>query len=284
MSTPEVTAGSAGRIALALEYDGSGFFGWQAQRRLGLATVQETLEAALGKVAAAPISTVCAGRTDTGVHASHQVVHFDALVQRPLTAWVLGGNSNLPPGIAIQWAVPVAADFSARFSATARRYRYVIFNRKLRSAHIGRLATLIDRPLDADLMHAEAQCLLGERDFSAFRGTGCQSNTPMRNVHFVHVTRHGDYVVVDIQANAFLLHMVRNIVGTLVAVGSGRQPPGWTAEVFASRDRKRAAATAAPYGLYLVDVIYPAECGLPAAVPGPAFLAPLWAATAQPDR
>lgn len=267
---------ASGRIALALEYDGSGFFGWQAQRRLGLPTVQETVEQALSTVAAQPISTVCAGRTDTGVHAGLQVVHFDSSVTRPEAAWVLGGNTHLPPGIAIQWAVPVAADFSARFSATARRYRYVIFNRRMRTAHSGRLTTHIPHPLDADLMHAEAQCLLGERDFSAFRGAGCQSNTPMRNVHFVEVRRRGDYVVVDIQANAFLLHMVRNIVGTLVAVGSRRKPAGWTAEVFAGKDRTRAAATAAPYGLYLVDVIYPSACGLPATEPGPAFLAPLW--------
>jgi tRNA pseudouridine38-40 synthase len=271
-----VEAVAGGRIALALEYDGSGFFGWQSQRRPDVATVQETLESALGKVAAQPVSTVCAGRTDTGVHASHQVVHFDSPVVRPESAWVLGGNTHLPPGIAIKWAVPVADDFSARFSAVARRYRYIILNRKLRSAHVGRLATLVNQPLDADLMHAEAQCLLGERDFSAFRGAGCQSNTPMRNVHFVEVTRRGDYVVVDIQANAFLLHMVRNIVGTLLAVGSGRQQRGWTQDVFAGRDRRRAAATAAPYGLYLVDVIYPAACGLPATEAGPVFLAPLW--------
>jgi tRNA pseudouridine38-40 synthase len=277
VSTEEgaVEAASA-RIALALEYDGSGFFGWQAQRRLGLPTVQETLEKALSIVADQPIGTVCAGRTDTGVHASLQIVHFDTSAVRPEAAWVLGGNTHLPAGIAIQWAVPVAADFSARFSATARRYRYVIFNRRLRSAHSSRLATHIVHPLDANLMHAEAQCLLGERDFSAFRGAGCQSNTPMRNVHFVEVRRRGDYVVVDIQANAFLLHMVRNIVGTLVAVGSGRKPAGWTAEIFAGLDRTRAAATAAPYGLYLVDVIYPSACGLPASEPGPAFLAPLW--------
>jgi tRNA pseudouridine38-40 synthase len=269
-------ANAGARYALALEYDGSGFFGWQAQRRLGLPTVQETLEKALSAVAAQPISTVCAGRTDTGVHASLQIVHFETPVVRPEKAWVLGGNTHLPAGIAIQWVRPVAADFSARFSATARRYRYIIFNRRQRSAHGGHLTTHIPHPLAADLMHADAQCLLGERDFSAFRGAGCQSNTPMRNVHFVEVRRRGDYVVVDIQANAFLLHMVRNIVGTLVAVGSGRKPAGWTADVFAGRDRTRAAATAAPNGLYLVDVIYPSSCGLPTAEPGPAFLAPLW--------
>lgn len=265
------------RVAVALEYEGSSFFGWQAQRLPRLATVQETLEQALSRVAAGPVSTVCAGRTDAGVHASHQVVHFDTPAARDEKAWVFGGNTLLPAGIAVRWARPVPADFHARFSATARRYRYVILNRPTRSAHFDRLATQVSQPLDAALMHNEAQCLLGECDFSSFRGAGCQSNTPMRNVHFVAVTRYGDWVVVDIQANAFLLHMVRNIVGTLIAVGSHRQPPGWTAEVFAARDRTRAAMTAPPQGLYLVDVLYPARFGLPPAAPGPVFLAPLLA-------
>jgi tRNA pseudouridine38-40 synthase len=262
------------RVALALEYDGGGFYGWQSQRKLQLPTVQETLETALSKIAAAPVAVVCAGRTDTGVHASHQIVHFDTPVARDAKAWVVGGNTLLPPGIAIQWAVPVSSDFHARFSATARRYRYIIHNCPTRSAHTGRLTTHFPYPLDAALMHSEAQCLLGERDFTSFRGAGCQSNTPMRNVHFVEVARFGDFVVVDIQANAFLLHMVRNIVGTLLAVGSGRQPPGWTAEVFAARDRKLAAATAHPQGLYLVNVLYPEAFALPVNAPGPAFLAP----------
>ena len=274
MAEPSFAArfAAGGRVALALEYDGNGFFGWQAQRKLQLPTVQETLEAALGKIAAAPVITVCAGRTDTGVHASHQLVHFDAPVARDEKAWVVGGNTLLPPGIAIKWAVPVAPDFHARFSATARRYRYLIHNHPTRSAHIGRLTTHFRFPLDAGLMHSEAQCLLGERDFTSFRGAGCQSNTPMRNVHCVSVTRHGDFVVVDIQANAFLLHMVRNIVGTLLAVGSGREAPGFTARVSAARDRTLAAATAHPQGLYLVDVIYPAHYALPLAEPGPAFV------------
>jgi len=263
------------RVALAVEYEGSAFFGWQAQKMPRLRTVQETLEEVLGKVAAAPVSTICAGRTDAGVHASHQIVHFDTPSPRDEKAWVFGGNTLLPPGVAIRWARPVPADFHARFSATARRYRYVILNRPTRPAHFGHLSTHISQPLDAALMHREAQCLLGERDFSSFRGAGCQSSTPMRNVHFVTVSRHGDWVIVDIQANAFLLHMVRNIVGTLLAVGGGRQPPGWTAEVFAARDRSRAAMTAPPQGLYLVDVIYPAHFGLPVAAPGPVFLAPL---------
>jgi tRNA pseudouridine38-40 synthase len=259
------------RVALALEYEGSAFYGWQAQRQPQIATVQETLETVLSRIAAAPVSTVCAGRTDTGVHATYQIIHFDTPTARDERAWVFGGNSQLPPGIAVQWARPVPADFHARFSATARRYRYLILNRRLRSAHCGHLAAQIGQPLDAALMHSDAQCLLGEQDFSSFRGAGCQSNTPMRNVHCVAVSRHGDWVVIDIQANAFLLHMVRNIVGTLLAVGSGRQPPGWTAAVLALRDRTRAAMTAPPQGLYLVNVQYPARFGLPPAGPGPVF-------------
>lgn len=266
---------AGGRVALAVEYQGSSFFGWQAQRQLQLPTVQETVEAALSKIAAAPITTVCAGRTDTGVHASHQITHFDTPILRPAKAWVQGGNTLLPPGVAIKWAVPVAAEFHARFSATARRYRYVLLNRPTRSAHLSSLVTGFPHALDAEVMHREAQCLLGERDFSSFRGAGCQSNTPMRNVHFVKVCRVDDFVVIDIQANAFLLHMVRNIVGTLMAVGSGRQPEGWTERVFAARDRTAAAPTAPPQGLYLADVIYPDHFGLPATEPGPAFLKPL---------
>ena len=263
------------RVALALEYEGSTFYGWQSQRNLRLATVQETLENVLSQIAAAPITTICAGRTDAGVHASHQVIHFNTPVARDERAWVFGANTHLPRGIAVKWARPVSSEFHARFSATARRYRYAILNRPTRSAHFGQLATHWTSLLDADLMHAEAQCLLGEQDFTSFRGAGCQSNTPMRNVHFVTVKRCSDWVVVDIQANAFLLHMVRNIVGTLLAVGSGKQPPGWTAEVFALKDRRMAAMTAPPHGLYLVDVEYPDCFGLPKSTPGPAFLAPL---------
>lgn len=263
------------RVALALEYEGSAFYGWQAQRDPAIATVQEALEAAISRVADAPVTTVCAGRTDAGVHASHQVIHFDSPVARDEKAFVFGGNTHLPKSLSIKWARPVAPEFHARFSATARRYRYVILNRPLRSAHFHHLATLVYQPLDAELMHREAQSLLGERDFSSFRGAGCQSNTPMRNVHFIKVLRRGDWVVVDIQANAFLLHMVRNIVGTLIAVGSGRQPQGWTAQVMEARDRTQAAMTAPAAGLYLVDVAYPDAFHLPRDVLGPAFIAPL---------
>lgn len=269
--TAQFAAGD--RVAMALEYNGSAFFGWQSQRKLNLPTVQETLESALSQVAAAPITVVCAGRTDTGVHASYQVVHFDSPAVRPEKAWVFGGNTLLPEGVAVKWARPVTAEFHARFSATARRYRYIIHNHRTRSAHLCALTTFFPHALDADLMHREAQCLLGEQDFSSFRGAGCQSNTPRRNVHQVAVSRRGDFVIVDIQANAFLLHMVRNIVGTLLAVGSGRQQSGWTAQILAAKDRTRAAPTAPPQGLYLVDVHYPPEFGLPSIALGPAFLA-----------
>ncbi|MDB6060767.1 MAG: tRNA pseudouridine(38-40) synthase [Verrucomicrobiaceae bacterium] len=263
---------AAERIALAVEYDGSGFFGWQAQRNMQLPTVQETLETALSKIAAAPIQVVCAGRTDTGVHGSHQIVHFEPTVVREEKAWVLGGNTLLPASITIKWATPVPADFHARFSAIARRYRYVIYNSPRRSAHLPRLSSHIPYALDANLMHSEAQSLLGEGDFTSFRGAGCQAKSATRTVHFIEVKRFGDFIVVDIQANAFLLHMVRNIVGTLLAVGRGRQPPGWTAQVFAACDRKLAAATAHPQGLYLVDVLYPEQFVLPRSLLGPAFI------------
>lgn len=263
------------RVALALEYDGAPYQGWQAQGRPDTATVQEVLEPCLSRIAAAALRVHCAGRTDSGVHASHQVVHFDTPSARQEKAFVLGGNAQLPASVAVKWARPVAPEFHARFSARWRRYRYVIFNAPLRSAHLPRACTHFSRPLDATLMQRDAQALLGERDFSAFRGAGCQSRSSMRNVHFIDVRRMGDWVVVDIQANAFLLHMVRNIVGVLLAVGCARAAPGWAARVLAGRDRTQGGVTAPPQGLYLVDVGYESRWGLPETTPGPAWLAPL---------
>lgn len=263
---------SAGqRIALIVEYNGSAFRGWQSQGQPEVATVQSVLDRALSEVAAAPVTTLCAGRTDAGVHASHQVVHFDAPTGRSLKAWVAGANAKLPNSVAVLWAGAMAADFHARFSATARRYRYILLNQARRSAHLSGLVTLYDQPLDEELMHREAQCLLGERDFSAFRAASCQSRTAMRNIHFINVSRRGRLVVVDIQGNAFLHHMVRNIVGVLTAVGSGQAASGWTQQVLDSRDRTQGGVTARPDGLYLVDVSYPPECGLPNLPPGPAW-------------
>lgn len=262
----------AGRIALCIEYNGGSFNGWQAQKSASARTVQETLERALSEVADHHVNLVCAGRTDTGVHASGQVVHFDHWHQRPADAWHRGGNSLLPPEIAIRWSRPVSNAFHARFSATARRYRYVISNHPVRPAILSGLVTHHRYALDAAAMHAAGQLLLGENDFSAFRGAACQSPTPMRNLHHLSVSRYSEFVVIDVEANAFLLHMVRNIAGVLMEIGEGRRPPDWAGELLEARDRTLGGVTAPPDGLYLVKVSYPAEFGLPDEVPGPAFL------------
>ena len=258
------------RIALGLSYDGSAFRGWQSQLKPRVDTVQERVEFALSKIANMPIGIVCAGRTDSGVHASHQVVHFETDVQRPDKAWVLGANAHLPDTVAINWSKVVSDDFHARFSATARRYRYVILNSPVRSAILNKGVTLERRILDAELMHEEAQCLLG--DFTSFRAVACQSNTPMRNVHFIRVKRLGELVVIDIQANAFLYHMVRNIAGALMDVGAAKHPKGWLQQILRAKDRSLSSATASPCGLYLVDVEYPTQFQLPNRPLGPFFL------------
>jgi len=260
------------RTALVVEYDGSAFNGWQLQRGSDVSTVQATLENAVSAVADTQVRLHCAGRTDTGVHATHQVVHFDCHSARSERAWVLGCNANLPDSVVVRAAYPVSADFHARFSARARRYRYLIYNDDVRTAHSPRYLTWVRQPLDVDAMHDGAQSLLGEQDFSAFRAASCQSSTPMRHVDFIEVYRHGRLVVVDVQANAFLHHMVRNIVGTLVAVGKGRHEPGWVASLLSGRDRTLAADTAPANGLYLVGVTYPPHFGLPCEPVGPVFL------------
>jgi tRNA pseudouridine38-40 synthase len=265
------------RIALGVEYDGSAYCGWQVQRqtdslKTSVPTVQGALERALSFVAAESISVSCAGRTDTGVHATAQVVHFEPGVVRSERAWLLGTNAKLPRDIAVKWVCPVEDNFHARFSATARTYRYLINNVPTRPAHAASQLTWISDPLDAALMHDEAQCLLGENDFSSFRGAGCQSNTPYRKVNHVRVWRQGQLVCIEICANAFLLHMVRNIVGVLLAVGRGEKPSGWTREVLELRDRTKAGVTAQPNGLYLVGVSYPDRFGLPQTLMGPLFL------------
>lgn len=259
------------RIALGIEYDGSAYFGWQIQRESKVPTVQGMLEQALSCVANHSVSVLCAGRTDAGVHATAQVVHFEPKVMRSEKAWVFGVNANLPPAIAVKWIRAVPQDFHARFSATARTYRYLINNVPTRPAHASGQLTWVSEPLSAKLMHEEAQCLVGENDFSSFRGSGCQSNTPYRNLHRIDVSRRGNLLCIEVCANAFLLHMVRNIVGVLVAVGKGEQPPGWTADVLAQRDRRRGAVTAPPNGLYLVHVSYPQTFQLPEIPKGPVF-------------
>ncbi|RUO61926.1 tRNA pseudouridine(38-40) synthase TruA [Pseudidiomarina insulisalsae] len=261
---------SSTRFALGIEYDGSQYFGWQRQREV--VAVQEVLERALSKVANHPVEVVCAGRTDAGVHATGQVVHFDSAELRSTPAWTMGVNSNLPADVAVRWVRQVPDDFSARFSATGRRYRYVICNTRLRPAILGRGVSHYHFDLNVADMHQAAQALLGEHDFSSFRAAQCQSHSPNRCVTHIEVSRHGDYVVVDIAANAFLHHMVRNIVGSLLAVGRGEQASDWPGKLLAQRDRTLAAATAKAEGLYLVQVDYPEHFGLPQLPPGPLWL------------
>lgn len=210
------------RIALVVEYDGSQYHGWQAQT--GLHTIQQAVEFALSKVADSSISVVCAGRTDTGVHATNQVIHFDCEKDRSIRAWIHGANTFLPKDICVKWGKEMPENFHARYSAVSRRYRYVIYNGAIRPGLLRGNVTWQYRQLDHRLMQQGGQCLLGENDFTSFRSVECQSNTPMRNIHQLQVTRHGDLVVLDITANAFLHHMVRNIAGVLIAVGSGKTP------------------------------------------------------------
>ena len=258
------------KIALGIEYDGAHYFGWQRQDEVE--SVQQTLETALSKVANAPVEVFCAGRTDSGVHGTGQVVHFETDAIRPMQAWCFGTNANLPDNIAVKWAVEVDDSFHARFSATARRYRYIILNQKLRSAILPKGVSHYHVDLDHEKMHEAGQYLLGENDFTSFRAAKCQSHTPWRNVHHLQVSRWQNYIIVDIQANAFVHHMVRNIVGSLIEVGQGKQPPIWIKWLLAQKDRTLAAPTAKAEGLYLVDVIYPEHFGLPHSSLGPLFL------------
>lgn len=245
------------RIVLGLEYNGSNYHGWQRQSsREDLSTIQHCVEQALSQVADHPVKVTCAGRTDVGVHAQNQVIHFDTHATRKLDAWILGGNSNLPKDISIKWAKETDEKFHARFSAIARRYRYVIYNQKVRPAVLNKLVTWHYQPLDEKLMHEAAQHLIGENDFTSFRGCDCQSKTPMRNVHHIKVKRLGKLAIIDIKANAFLMHMVRNIAGVLMEIGEGKQPVAWTADVLKACDRRAAGITAPSDGLYLMQVYY----------------------------
>ncbi|MFK7975765.1 MAG: tRNA pseudouridine(38-40) synthase TruA [Halioglobus sp.] len=257
------------RFACCIEYDGSHYNGWQSQPHEGVRTVQDTLEVALASIAGESIRVHCAGRTDTGVHGTGQIVHFEAAVARSCKAWMFGGNTALPRDVRIHWVVTVPTEFHSRFSAQSRRYRYVIANTLVRPALLRNQVAWHRRPLDAPTMHLAAQQLLGEQDFSAFRAAACQASSPMRNVHCVSVARHSDYVVIDIQANAFLHHMVRNIAGALIAVGEGREHEGWIGELLLGKDRAAAADTASAAGLYLVEIVYPEQFSIPAPPPGP---------------
>lgn len=249
------------RIALGVEYDGSRFCGWQTQPQ-GCA-VQDALERALAEIAGTPVDTICAGRTDAGVHALAQVVHFDTGAERPESAWVRGVNALMPAACAVAWSRPVAEDFHARFSALSRTYRYLLLNRPVRpAAEHGRVGWF-HLPLDVDRMRRAAKLLIGEHDFSAFRSSECQARSPVRTLARVDIERRGDYLVIDFQANAFLHHMVRNLVGCLVYVGKGKHRPEWVGEVLEGRDRSRGAPTFDASGLYLTRVEYDARWGLP---------------------
>ncbi|WP_050468941.1 tRNA pseudouridine synthase A [Herbaspirillum chlorophenolicum] len=277
------------RVVLGVQYDGSQWQGWQTQPHRQ--TVQDQLEAALERFTLQRIATTCAGRTDSGVHALEQVVHFDTTIARDLFSWVRGTNAFLPPTIAVRWAceLPYVDDaaiaasaaqaeevhgasradmlarfgFHARFSAMARTYHYVLYNHPVRSPLLAGKAGWTFRPLDTERMHRAAQHLIGEHDFTSFRAVECQAKSPVRKMESITVRRHGDMIVFTLKANAFLHHMVRNIVGSLIFVGNGNQPPEWIAQVLAQRDRSRAAPTFMPDGLYLARVDYPDTWALP---------------------
>lgn len=248
-------------IAVGVEYLGTRYCGWQRQSHSP--SVQSEVEQALSTIADESIGVVCAGRTDSGVHGIGQVVSFTTTSDRPSKAWLMGGNAHLPDDIAIQWAKPVPEDFHARFSAISRRYRYVIFNAKHRPGVLAGQVTWVKEPLNEQAMHVAAQAFLGEQDFSAFQAASCQSPTSFRNVFNVSVSRHNEYVVIQITANAFLHHMVRNIAGSLIEIGKGNQAIQWIAELMQGKDRTLAAPTAKPSGLYFVNVNYPKHFQLP---------------------
>jgi len=251
------------RVALGIEYDGAAYAGWQKQA--SLRTLQEVTEKALAIIAAEAVSLTCAGRTDAGVHAHGQVAHFDTQALRSPRSWVLGANTELPRDVSVSWAMAVPAHFHARYCAEARTYRYLIANRLSRPALLAARAAWVHKPLDHERMGEAAQALVGEHDFSAFRAAECQAKSPIRRLERISVERRGDWVSIEVTANAFLHHMVRNIAGLLIAIGKADAPAARVQQVLAGRDRTRNAATAPAAGLYLQSVRYPAAFALPAA-------------------
>ena len=249
------------RIAAGIEYDGHDFCGWQ--RISHSRTVQAELEKALSKVANHAVYSVCAGRTDSGVHAQQQIIHFDTEVVRPDHAWLLGGNSYLPKDISIRWTVAVSDEFNARFKAEARSYRYVILNSPVRPAILAGKVTWVRKPLQVSAMQQAIKYLIGKHDFSSFRASGCGAHTPVRHVMQTEVTRAGNFIYLDIKANAFLYHMVRNIAGVLIGIGQGDNSPEWVQQLLQKKDRTQGGMTAPPDGLYLVSAHYPENWKLP---------------------
>jgi len=258
------------RIALGIEYDGANYFGWQRQKEVN--SVQEELEKALSNIANHPVTVNCAGRTDAGVHGTGQIVHFDTSSNRQVSAWTLGVNAKLPSDIAVRWVKEVDDSFHARFSATARRYRYIIYNGVYRPGILSKGLSHYHCDLDAELMYQAGQFIVGEHDFTSFRALHCQANSPVRTIEYLNITRRSDFIIIDIKANAFLHHMVRNIAGSLIEVGQGKQPVDWLGTLLNYKDRSKAAATAKPGGLYLVEVDYPEQFDLPRPACGPLFL------------
>lgn len=272
-AAPEAAA-VVSRVAACVEYKGTAYRGWQRQQP-GVPSVQEAVEKALSRVANHPVQIFCAGRTDAGVHASCQVIHFDSDAVRSPRNWIHGANANLPADISLSWVTPIGLDFHARFSAVARRYRYVIYNDPIRPAHLAHEVTWNYRPLDVARMRAAATALVGTHDFTSYRAVGCQAKSPIKTIHHLELLEFGRFIVLDIRANAFLHHMVRNIAGVLMQIGCGEQPVEWAQQVLDVRDRAQGGLTAPAYGLYLVDVTYPDSFALPERYLGPHFLSAL---------
>ena len=261
----------AGRLAMGIEYDGSAYCGFQFLKHSP--SVQAALEKAMARVAGHPVRVHASGRTDSKVHATRQIIHFDPPVARSEKAWVFGVNANLPRDVAVRWVKEVPETFHSRFKALARRYRYILLNQPSRPVLERANVTWCRDPLDADAMHRAAQALVGEHDFSSFRAAGCQSKTPWRHLHFIEVHRHGPLVVVDVQGNAFLHHMIRNIVGALVTVGRGDRGDDYISDLMALKDRTLSDVTAPACGLHFVDSLYDESWGLPREPLGPNLLA-----------
>lgn len=249
------------KIALGIEYDGSAYNGWQKQKH-GYG-VQQAVEKAISIVADHQVDVVCAGRTDTGVHALGQVIHFETSADRSQRSWVLGTNANLPKDISVHWAQNVGEKFHARFSALSRRYQYIILNQFSRPAVLSKRVTWQGKPMDVGIMSEAAKSLIGEHDFSSYRAVACQAKSPIRTIYELDVIQQGQFICINIHANAFLHHMVRNIAGVLIAIGTGEQSPKWAAEVLAHKDRKLGGVTASPDGLYFTNVEYPDEFNIP---------------------
>lgn len=259
------------RFALGIDYEGTHYRGWQTQQE-GVPSIQSTIEDVLSRIADHPVIIHAAGRTDAGVHASGMVAHFDTHAIRGHKSWLLGSNTWLPKDIALRWIHPVSEDFHARFKAVARRYRYIIFNSGQRSSQLAGKVTWHYHPLNFDRMKIAASYLVGQHNFNSFRAVGCQSHNPNRHVHFLNLTKRGSFIILDIQADGFLHHMVRNIAGVLMAIGEGKAEPEWVQELLRVQDRTQGGVTASGSGLYFVDALYPPEFELPKEPLGPLWL------------